>query len=122
MLCWLLLCTVGIARVAALGDAPSAIPQPPAPMPAVGTPQWTGPGADAKPRDNSKLAVEHSRGSPPAPVPMGPGGAVPPECRRIQRASWSGSWSSVPADDQALWKSAKVRRPALLFAAGHRPQ
>jgi hypothetical protein len=84
---------------------------PPAPMPASGTPQWTGPGASAKPRSNAKLAVEHTRGSPPAPVPAAVGGgAVPPECRRIQHASWSGSWESVGAADQALWKSAKVSR------------
>ena len=91
---------------------------PPAPMPATGTPQWTGPGAASKPRSNTKLAVEHTRGSPPAPVPTAGAGTVPPECRRIQHASWSGSWESVGAADQALWKSAKVIRrqpPAVML-------
>lgn len=87
---------------------------PPAPVPApvstsTGTPQWTGPGSSPVARNNAKLADDHKRGSAPAPVPGGVGGATLEDCRRIQHQSWSGSWSSVSADDQAKWKSAKVR-------------
>ena len=116
----LLLASSSVPAADSLGDS-DALPHhrallggPPAPVPiAGGTPQWTGPGASPTPRSNAKLAAEHARGAPPAPVPVAAqGGAEIADCRRIQHASWKGSWNSVPSADQALWKSAKVRRAA----------
>ena len=46
---------------------------------------------------------------PPAPPVAGldgcpPGGPPDPTCTRIQRKTWSESWSAVPAEDKETWK------------------